>query len=110
TMPIESNQLRSQLADFFNEVSDQLSLRSLPGVGCSERIDPPALWLSACDQCADARDLVKRVLWEARAKCRAHLRVAGTSHVKQSRSCGKIGDRFKSQTRTDCSGIVLEVL
>ena len=35
TMPIEGNQLRSQLADFFDEVLDQLSLRSRPGVGCS---------------------------------------------------------------------------
>jgi hypothetical protein len=30
TMPIEGNQLRSQLADFFDAVPDQLSLRSLP--------------------------------------------------------------------------------
>ena len=40
-------------------------------------------------------DLVKRVLWEARAYRLAHLRVAGASHVKQSRSCSKIGDRFQ---------------
>src|SRR5215831_16087541 len=100
--------MRSQLADFFDEVSDQLSLRSLPGVGCSQRIYAPTLWLSACDQCADARDLVKRVLGKAGAERLAHLRLAGICQVKQSRAAARSGMVSRSQTMTVCSDMTAD--
>jgi hypothetical protein len=53
------------LINSFDEISDQLPLRSLAHMGSAERIYSPTLWLSACDQRADARDLVKRVLGKA---------------------------------------------
>ena len=81
-MPIEGNQLRSQLADFFDEVSDQLSLRSLPGVGCSQRIYAPTLWLPARDQRADANNFMKRVLGKASAERLAHLRFGSIRETK----------------------------
>jgi hypothetical protein len=57
-MPIEGNQLRPQLADLFDKISDQLPLRSLAGMGRAQRIYAPALWLSACNQCANAGNFV----------------------------------------------------
>ena len=78
-----SNQLRSQLADFFDEVSDQLSLRSLSGVGCAQRIYAPTFRLSACDQCADACNFMKRVLGEARALCCVRMPTSVSQRLRE---------------------------
>ena len=66
-MAVESYELRSQLTDPLNEVPDQLSLRSLPDVGRAQCLYAPTFGASARDQCAYARDLVKRMLWKVRA-------------------------------------------
>ena len=60
-MSVEGDELREQLADFFDKVAYQLSLGSFADVGRAERVNAPAFRLACRDQRADAYDLMKRM-------------------------------------------------
>jgi hypothetical protein len=63
-------------------------------MGSARCVHAQALELPARDQRADACDLVKRVLGEARAERLAHFGLRGASQVKQSGGRRQIGDRL----------------
>jgi len=76
---------------FFDKIAYQSSLGSFADVGRTERVHPPALRLPTRDQGAYARDLMKRVLRETRAKCFPNLSLRRIAQVEHPRSCREVG-------------------
>jgi hypothetical protein len=59
-VPVEGDELRTQLTDFLNEVAYQFSFRALANVGRAERLDTPTFSLAARNESANASEFMDR--------------------------------------------------
>jgi len=94
-MSVEGDELREQLSNLFDKIAYQPSLGSFTDVGRAERFYAPAFRLASRDQGAYARDLMKRVFGETRAKGFADRGVGCVAHVEHPRRGFEIRDGFQ---------------
>jgi len=84
TVSVESDKLRTEFANLFNEIVYQLGFGPFANVWSAERVYPPTLGLAARNQRAYARYLVKRMFREARTECFSDFGIGRVAKAKHS--------------------------